>query len=199
MINWKKAVKVAAGKKAVKINDHTVIPMQVAIDEGLIVLIPEPKSPHGIDVSPDGKYMVVSGKLDSHTYVFGWDKIKKAMDAKDWADKDPYGIPILDMKKVLNVQVPLGLGLVVAAHRKAPEADDLFHPSEDRFDDRLASIEAHSPALCSQPFAHARGGRTSCLRLRCSSPIRGGPALHLPNGSRGRCTGRSRCSPSRTS
>ncbi|HEC04393.1 MAG TPA: Sec-dependent nitrous-oxide reductase, partial [Phycisphaerales bacterium] len=110
VINWHKAVKVAAGKKAVKINGHTVIPMQVAIDEGLVVLIPEPKSPHGIDVSPDGKYMVISGKLDSHAYVFSWDKIKKAMDAKDWADKDPYGIPILDMKKVLHAQVPLGLG-----------------------------------------------------------------------------------------
>jgi len=110
VINWKKAAQVAAGKKAIKIKGHTVIPMQVAIDEGLIVLIPEPKSPHGIDVAPNGEYMIVSGKLDSHTYVFSWDKIKKAMDAKDWADKDPYGIPILDMKKVLHAQVPLGLG-----------------------------------------------------------------------------------------
>ena len=110
VINWRKAVKVAAGKKTIKINGHTVIPMSVAIEEGLVVLIPEPKSPHGIDVSPDGMHMIVSGKLDSHAYVFGWDKIKKAIDNKDWADKDPYGIPILDMKKVLNVQVPLGLG-----------------------------------------------------------------------------------------
>jgi len=97
-------------RKSIKVNNHTVIPMQVAIDEGLVVLIPEPKSPHGIDVSPDGKYMVISGKLDSHTFVFSWDKIKKAIDSKDYADTDPYGIPILDMKKVLHVQVPLGLG-----------------------------------------------------------------------------------------
>jgi len=110
IINWRKAIKVAKSKKVIKVNGHTVIPMQVAIDEGLVVLLPEPKSPHGIDVSPAGEYLVVSGKLDSHTFVFSWDKIKKAMDAKDWADKDPYGIPILDMKKMLHAQVPLGLG-----------------------------------------------------------------------------------------
>lgn len=110
VINWRKAAKVAAGRKAIKVNGHTVIPMKVAIDEGLVVLIPEPKSPHGVDVSPDGKYMVISGKLDSHTYVYSWDKIKKAIDTKDWAEKDPYGFPILDMNKVLHAQVALGLG-----------------------------------------------------------------------------------------
>ncbi len=110
VINWKKAAKVAASKKAVKIDGHTVIPMQVAIDEDLVVLIPEPKSPHGIDVSPEGTHMVISGKLDSHTYVYSWAKIKKAIDSKDYASRDPYGIPILDMKKVLEHQVPLGLG-----------------------------------------------------------------------------------------
>lgn len=110
VINWRKAIEVAASKKSIKINGHTVIPLEVAVSEGLVVLIPEPKSPHGIDVSPDGKYMVVSGKLDSHTYVFSWAKIKAAIDAKDYADRDPYGLPILDMKKVLHAQVPLGLG-----------------------------------------------------------------------------------------
>ncbi len=110
VINWAKAAKVAAGRKATKINGHRVITMDVAVDEGLVYLIPEPKSPHGIDVAPDGEHMVISGKLDSHTYVYSWKKIKKAIDNKDFMDKDPYGIPIIDMKKVLNVQVPLGLG-----------------------------------------------------------------------------------------
>jgi nitrous-oxide reductase len=110
IVNWRQAAQVAASNKAVKINGHTVIPLDVAIAENLLVLIPEPKSPHGIDVSPDGNYMIISGKLDSHTYVFSWSKIKATWDAKDFASTDPYGIPILDMKKVLHVQVPLGLG-----------------------------------------------------------------------------------------
>ena len=111
VINWKKAAKIANQKgKTKKINGHTVIPMDVAVDEGILVLIPEPKSPHGVDVSPDGKYIVISGKLDSHAYVFSWDKIQKAMKAGKFADKDAYGIPILDMKEMLHTQVPLGLG-----------------------------------------------------------------------------------------
>jgi nitrous-oxide reductase len=110
VINWRKAVEVAKAGKTKKINGHNVIMMDTAVKEGLVYLIPEPKSPHGIDVTPDGKYMVISGKLDSHTYVFSWDKIKKAIDSKTFADTDPYGIPIIDMKSVLHVQVPLGLG-----------------------------------------------------------------------------------------
>jgi len=111
VINWRKASQVAAsGKGTKKINGHTVIPLETTVKEGLVVLIPEPKSPHGIDVNPSGEYMVVSGKLDSHAYVYSWEKIKKAIDAKDYAGKDDYGLPILDMQKVLHTQVQLGLG-----------------------------------------------------------------------------------------
>ncbi len=110
VINWKKAAEVAAAGKVTKINDFPVIMMDTAVEEGLVHLIPEPKSPHGIDVSPDGEYLVVSGKLDTHTSVFKWSKVKALIDAKDYAGTDPYGIPILDMKKALHTQVQLGLG-----------------------------------------------------------------------------------------
>jgi nitrous-oxide reductase len=110
VINWRKAVKVFEAGKVKKINGHPVITLDTAIKEGLVFLIPEPKSPHGIDVTPDGDYMVVSGKLDTHASVYSWKKIKAAIDAKDFADTDPYGLPILDMKKVMHTQVNLGLG-----------------------------------------------------------------------------------------
>ncbi len=110
VINWRKAAEVAAAGKVKKINGFPVISMDTAVQEGLVYLIPEPKSPHGIDVTPDGKYMVISGKLDSHVFVYSWDKIKAAIDGKKFANKDPYGIPIIDMKQVLHTQVPLGLG-----------------------------------------------------------------------------------------
>ncbi len=73
-------------------------------------MIPEPKSPHGVDVSPDGEYITVCGKLDTHASVYKWSKIKKLIDSKKYVGKDPYGIPILDMKKSLHGQVELGLG-----------------------------------------------------------------------------------------
>ncbi len=110
VVNWRKAAQVAAAGKTEMINGHPVITIETAIDEGLVFLIPEPKSPHGIDVSPDGKYLIVSGKLDTHTSVFEWAKVKALIDAKDFAGKDPYGLPILDMKKSLHTQVQLGLG-----------------------------------------------------------------------------------------
>jgi nitrous-oxide reductase len=53
---------------------------------------------------------VISGKLDSHTYVYSWAKVQKAIRDGDFAGKDAYGIPIIDMKTVLHTQVPLGLG-----------------------------------------------------------------------------------------
>ncbi|MDO9266512.1 MAG: Sec-dependent nitrous-oxide reductase [Sulfurimonas sp.] len=109
--NWKKLAELAKDSKNVKIiNDHKVIPMDIAVKNNALFLIPEPKSPHGVDVSPDGEYITVCGKLDTHASVFKWSKIKKLIDAKEFAGKDPYGVPILDMKKSLHGQAELGLG-----------------------------------------------------------------------------------------
>jgi nitrous-oxide reductase len=110
VVNWKKAAELIAAGKGTKINDHDVLPIETAVKEGVLFLIPEPKSPHGIDVSPDGKYMVVSGKLDSHTTVYSFDKIMAAIKDKKFEGKDPYGIPIIAMKDAIHKQVELGLG-----------------------------------------------------------------------------------------
>jgi len=109
--NWKKLAELAKDDKNVKIiNGHRVVPIDVAIKNDALFLIPEPKSPHGVDVSPDGKYIVVCGKLDTHATVYSWDKIQKLIKNKDYAGKDPYGIPILDLKKAAHCQAELGLG-----------------------------------------------------------------------------------------
>jgi nitrous-oxide reductase len=109
--NWEKLAKLAKNKKNVKvINGHRVVPMDVAVKNDALFLIPEPKSPHGVDVSPDGEYITVCGKLDTHASVYKWSKIKKLIKDKKYAGKDPYGIPILDMKSSLHGQAELGLG-----------------------------------------------------------------------------------------
>ncbi|MEA2017069.1 MAG: Sec-dependent nitrous-oxide reductase, partial [Campylobacterota bacterium] len=109
--NWEKLAKLAKNKKNVKVvNGHRIVPMDVAVKNNALFLIPEPKSPHGVDVSPDGEYITVCGKLDTHASVYKWSKIKKLIDAKKYVGKDPYGIPILDMKSSLHGQVELGLG-----------------------------------------------------------------------------------------
>ena len=109
--NWKKLAELAKDDKNVKIiNGHRVVPIDVAVKNDALFLVPEPKSPHGVDVSPDGKYIVVCGKLDTHATVYSWEKIKKAIDSKDFVGKEPYGIPIIDLKKAAHCQAELGLG-----------------------------------------------------------------------------------------
>lgn len=110
VVNWKKAEELFKKGKFKLVNNHAVIPMDVAAKEGVLFLIPEPKSPHGNDVSPDGRYIIVAGKLDTHASVYDFRKIKKLIEEKDFADHDEYGIPILDLKKSLHGQVVLGLG-----------------------------------------------------------------------------------------
>lgn len=111
VFNWKKLAELAKDPKNVRvINGHRVVPMEVAVANNALFLVPEPKSPHGVDVSPDGRYIVIGGKLDTHASVYDFEKIKKLIDNKEFSGKDPFGIPILDMQKSLHGQVELGLG-----------------------------------------------------------------------------------------
>ena len=120
VVNWRKAADLVKQGKTTKINGHDVITLDTAIAEGILFLIPEPKSPHGVDVSPDGKYIVISGKLDSHTYVYSWDKIQKIIQSKTFQDKDAYGVPIIGLQESLHTQVPLGLGPLHTQFDKKP-------------------------------------------------------------------------------
>ncbi len=108
--NWKKAAELVKEGKVQKRRGMYFIPIKQAVKEGLLYLIPEPKSPHGVDVTPDGKYIIVAGKLDSHVSVFSWPKIQKAIKTHDFEGRDPYGIPIIPMKDVLHTQIEVGLG-----------------------------------------------------------------------------------------
>jgi nitrous-oxide reductase len=110
VINWKRAAELVAAGKYEKINGGKVISMETAIKEGILFLIPENKSPHGVDVTPDGKYVIVAGKLDTHASVFDFAKIMAAIKAKKFEGKDPYGIPVIAMQDALHNQTNLGLG-----------------------------------------------------------------------------------------
>jgi len=110
IIDWRRAEKVFKEGKFKKINGFPVIMLQTSIDEGLLHFAPEPKSPHGVDISPDGRFIVVAGKLDPHVTVFGIDRIRKAINEKDYTGVDEYGVPILNFDAVVEAQVELGLG-----------------------------------------------------------------------------------------
>jgi nitrous-oxide reductase len=110
IIDWKGAEKVVAAGKTEEISGLPVIRLDTAVAEGLLHFVGEPKSPHGVDVTPDGKEMVVSGKLDTHATVYSWEKVKGLIDRKEFAGSDPYGVPILPFEKAIRGQAELGLG-----------------------------------------------------------------------------------------
>ena len=110
VINWKAAEQLVAAGKTEVINGTRVLRLQTAIDEGILHFIGEPKSPHGVDVTPDGREMVVAGKLDTHATVYSFEKIKGLIDQKTFAGKDPFGVPILPFEASIRGQVEIGLG-----------------------------------------------------------------------------------------
>jgi nitrous-oxide reductase len=106
-VNWKLAAQSVAEGKGTKIAGVDVLdPKSVP---GLCYLIPTPKSPHGVDVAPDGTYFVASGKLEAVTTVFSFDKLLKAIEAKDFTG-DESGIPVLKYESVMEREVQIGLG-----------------------------------------------------------------------------------------
>ncbi len=109
VVNWKKAAEVAK-TKGVETNGVPLISLDDAIAEGLIYLIPEPKSPHGADVDPTGRYIVVGGKLDPTVTIYDFNKIQEAIANEDYEGTDPFGIPILTFESVMSGQVEVGAG-----------------------------------------------------------------------------------------
>jgi nitrous-oxide reductase len=109
IINLKKATEVAQAGNTIEVEGFDVISLQTAIDEGILYLTPEPKSPHGVDITPDGEFFVISGKLDPHVTIYSFDKIMGAIDAEKW-DTDDYGVPVLALDDVKEAQVEVGLG-----------------------------------------------------------------------------------------
>jgi nitrous-oxide reductase len=110
VINWRKAAELVSQGKTKTVNGFRVLPLATAASEGVLYFVPEPKSPHGVDVTPDGEFLVISGKLDPHVTVYSFDKIHQAIGAGDFSGKDEYDVPIVNYDSALEAQVEVGLG-----------------------------------------------------------------------------------------
>jgi nitrous-oxide reductase len=106
-VNWKAAEQAVKEGKTKQIGGVNVIDPKAA--PGVVYLIPAAKSPHGVDVSPDGKYIVASGKLQSITTVFDMNKVLAAIQNKAFTG-DEDGIPVLNYDQVKEAEVNVGLG-----------------------------------------------------------------------------------------
>ena len=105
MVDWRMAEKLANQGDlvdGVKMLDPAKFP-------GLVYFLPCGKSPHGVDVSPDGKYIIGSGKLQGVTTAFNFEKIQTAIRNKDFSGTED-GIPVLKYESIKDAEVEVGLG-----------------------------------------------------------------------------------------
>ncbi|MFZ5479448.1 MAG: Sec-dependent nitrous-oxide reductase [Myxococcota bacterium] len=110
IINWMKGEELIKAGKFKTINGVRVISLEDAAAEKVLTFVGEPKSPHGCDVTPDGKAIVVGGKLDTHATVYEFSKIKDLIEKGEYSGKDAFGVPILDFQKSIRGQQEIGLG-----------------------------------------------------------------------------------------
>jgi nitrous-oxide reductase len=110
IINLEAAVEVYEAGQTEEIAGMPVISLDTAVENNLLFFAPEARSPHGVDISPSGEFIVVSGKLDPHVTIYSFSKIQEAIAAGDFEDTDPYGVSILNYDSVVEARVELGLG-----------------------------------------------------------------------------------------
>lgn len=110
VFNWEKAAEIALdSSKLETYNGRPYISLDTAVAEDLLFLVPEPKSPHGSAVTPDGQFVIVSGKLDPHITGYSFAKMMTAIDSGA-GTTDDYGLRILPFDDVMEAQIEVGLG-----------------------------------------------------------------------------------------
>ncbi len=106
-IDWRAAQRAADEGKGDMIGGVRVLdPKKVP---GIAYFMPCGKSPHGVDVSPDGKYIIGSGKLQGVTTAFNFEKIQTAIRNQDFTG-DEDGVPVLKYESIKDAEVEVGLG-----------------------------------------------------------------------------------------
>lgn len=102
LFNWKELEeKVKNGEYDEVTGQKMIFPEK---QKGGIYLVPVAKSPHGVDVTPDGKYFIASGKLAPAMTVFSFEKAFEAIEKGDFAG-ERNGIPVLKYESVMEREV----------------------------------------------------------------------------------------------
>ncbi len=107
MVDWRAAEKATAEGKAEMVGGAPVLDPEKVSD--IAWFLPLAKSPHGVDVSPSGRWIIGSGKLSPTTTVYDIEKVKKAIAEKDFEETID-GIPVLTYASVREAEIPVGLG-----------------------------------------------------------------------------------------
>ncbi|AHF92688.1 nitrous oxide reductase [Opitutaceae bacterium TAV5] len=107
VVNWRAAEAAVRNGRATLLSGVPVIdPAKVP---GVLYFLPVPKSPHGIDTDPSGRWIAAAGKLQPVTSVFDFEKIRAAIGKKEF-ETEFRGVPVIRYESVLEGEVPVGLG-----------------------------------------------------------------------------------------
>ncbi|NIR49856.1 Sec-dependent nitrous-oxide reductase [candidate division KSB1 bacterium] len=106
-VNWRAAEKAIADGNFDMIGGVKIIDPEKV--KGIVHFLPCAKSPHGVDVSPSGQWIVGNGKLQSITTVYNIEKIKQAIANEDFVGEED-GVPVLNYDSIKEAEVEVGLG-----------------------------------------------------------------------------------------
>lgn len=134
-------------KKSVRILDPAQCP-------GLVYFLPTPKSPHGVDVTPTGEYIVGSGKLSANLTVHSFDKMLKAIENKAF-ETEIDGIPVLKYDEVVaGVVKEPGLGPLHTEFDDNGNAYTTFFISSEIVKWKIGTWEVLDRAPCYYSVGH---------------------------------------------
>lgn len=102
LINWKELEKKIADGEYEEVNGAKMIDPRK--HKGSIYAVPVAKSPHGVDVTPDGTRFIASGKLAPLMTVFSFEKAFELIKNNTFED-EKFGIPVLPYDKVVEREV----------------------------------------------------------------------------------------------
>lgn len=106
-VNWQRAAEIVENGNAGTLNGVPFI--DPAEQEGVLYYVPVSKSPHGIDASPSGRWIVASGKLQPTATVFDFEDVLAAIENEDFQDEFR-GVPVLNYDRIVEGEVPVGQG-----------------------------------------------------------------------------------------
>ena len=107
MFNWKEIETQVEDGNYTEINGEKMF--DPAEHPGSVYLIPAPKSPHGVDVTPTGEHFIANGKLSPTTSMFSFEKAIEAIENEDFQG-EAQGLPILTYESVIEQEIEVGLG-----------------------------------------------------------------------------------------
>ncbi|MDF2856566.1 MAG: nitrous oxide reductase [Neobacillus sp.] len=102
LFNWKELEQMVKDGKYDEVTGQKMIFPEK--HKGGIYLVPVAKSPHGVDVTPDGKHFIASGKLAPSMTVFSFEKAFEAVKNQDFSG-ERNGIPIIKYESVMEREV----------------------------------------------------------------------------------------------